>query len=234
MTVKRKTPDRSPDPLLLPLSEVFGLLSEVFLEPEADVKARLAAVLGRCPERCPGLDGLPGALRSMMEHCGPSHDQALEFVRLFLHGNGNRTVHPYESVYTHGQLMAPECLESWKALHGEVGIHPRADLRVPPDHLGLELEFLSYALTRFHAEPEPRTRASLGAAAATALRQHLIPFSRMFVGRLTEAQPSPYYANAGRSLVEALHASTLLLRLGPASQGENDARPVAGAGATKA
>ena len=213
------TPERTaegtgaPESLVPALSSVFSLLSEVFLEPEADVKVRLGEVLACCPARCPGLEGLPGALRSMMEHCEPPNGQAMEFVRLFLHGNGNATVHPYESVYTHGHLMAPECLDDWRALHEDVGIHPRGDIHVPPDHLGLELEFLAYVLSRIASEEEPAESKRIRAAAETALRRHLVPFSRRFVARLSEARPNPYYASAGGALVEGLHACAIVLGL---------------------
>lgn len=193
------------------LSEVFSILSEVFLEPEADVKVRLAGVIGRCPERCPGLDGLPGALASMVEHCGKPQHQAVEYVRLFLHGNGNATVHPYESVFTYNRLMAPECLGDLKALHESAGIRPRKGLTLPQDHLGLELEFLSYILAGFaqaeDAEEQERWRETAGVL----LRRHLVPFGRQFVRKLGDARPNPYFASAGDALVEGLHACTLLL-----------------------
>lgn len=197
--------------MIVPLSGVFGLLAEVFLEPEADVKQRLASVIAQCPGDCPGVESLPGALGAMMDHCGSSQDQAQEFVGLFLHGNGHSTVHPYESVYTHGRLMAPECLDAWQALYKDVGIHPRSGLHIPPDHLGLELEFLAYVLGQLHIEQDPEVLSRLQEAARKSLRQHLVPFSRLFVGRLSEAEPGPYYASAGRALAEALHACAILL-----------------------
>jgi len=197
--------------LLMPtLSGVFAVLSEVFLEPEADVKVRLAQILAGCPTHCPGLDGLPTALAGMLSHCGPSQIQAMEFVRLFLHGNGNPTVHPYESVYTHGRLMAPECMEDLRALHEAADIRPRAAVSLPPDHLGLELEFLAFVLERI-AEGEVTEERRWRVITETLLRRHLVPFGRHFARRLEEAKPDPYYASAGEALVHALHACTLVL-----------------------
>ncbi len=216
MTPKRKAAGAdAPEDLVPALSSVFSLLSEVFLEPEADVKVRLGEVLAFCPVNCPGLEGLPKALQGMIENCEPPNGQAMEFVRLFLHGNGNATVHPYESVYTHGHLMAPECLDDWRALHEEVGIHPRGTLHVPPDHLGLELEFLAYVLSRIASEGDHAESQRVRAAAETALRRHLVPFSRRFVARLSGAGPSTYYASAGAALVEGLHACVIILGLSP-------------------
>lgn len=197
------------------LPEVFSLLSEVFMEPEADVKVRLQALLSRCPERCPGLEGLPEALEGMVRHCQAPHDQALEYVRLFLHGNGTPTVHPYESVFTHNRLMAPECLEDLRELHGAAGLRPRHDIPVPPDHLALELEFLAYIL---RSRGESR-RVGVGQAvpwealAEGMLRRHLVPFARQFKRRLDEAKPAAYYACAADALVQSLHAGALMLGL---------------------
>ena len=196
--------------LLASLSGVFAVLSEVFLEPEADVKIRLAELLNQCPDECPGLDGLPVALAGMLRHCDPSQHQAVEYVRLFLHGSGNPTVHPYESVYTHGRLMAPECLEDLRALHEAAGIRPRTGVSLPPDHLGLELEFLAYVLERIAGLDGAEAQA-WQVIAETLLRRHLVPFGRHFVRRLEEARPHLYYASAGEALVHGLHACTMLL-----------------------
>lgn len=196
--------------LLGALSGVFAVLSEVFLEPEADVKIRLAELLNQCPDECPGLDGLPVALAGMLRHCDPSQHQAVEYVRLFLHGSGNATVHPYESVYTHGRLMAPECLEDLRALHEAAGIRPRTGVSLPPDHLGLELEFLAYVLERIAGLDGAEAQA-WQVIAETLLRRHLVPFGRHFVRRLEEARPHLYYASAGEALVHGLHACTMLL-----------------------
>lgn len=197
------------------LPEVFTLLSEVFIEPEADVKVRLQALLARCPERCPGLEGLPEALRGMVDSCESPHDQALEYVRLFLHGNGTPTVHPYESVFTHNRLMAPECLDDLRRLHGAAGLRPKKGLPVPPDHLGLELEFLAFLL---RSREEARAEGSgdgtpWGTIAEGMLRGHLVPFARQFKRRLDEARPSAYYASAADALVQSLHAGALMLGL---------------------
>jgi len=196
--------------LLGSLSDVFAVLSEVFIEPEADIKLRLAEILNRCPSDCSGLDGLPAALAGMLKHCDRSQPQAVEFVRLFLHGSGCPAVHPYESIYTHGRLMAPECMEDLRALHEAAGIRPRTGVSLPPDHLGLELEFLAFILERVTVSDGAEAR-QWKTITETLLRRHLVPFGRHFVGRLEEAHPNPYYANAGEALVHGLQACTLVL-----------------------
>ena len=196
--------------LLGALSSVFAILSEVFLEPEADVKLRLAEILGRCPSNCPGLDGLPVSLAGMLKYCDGSQAQAVEYVRLFLHGSGCPAVHPYESIYTCGRLMAPECLDDLRALHEVAGLRPGPGVSLPPDHLGLELEFLAFVVEQI-IEPDGSQTEQWKVIAEKLLRRHMVPFSRLFVGRLGEANPHLYYASAGKALVHGLQACTLLL-----------------------
>lgn len=202
------------DQLLLALSDVFSLLAEVYLEPEADTVSRAATLVGICPETCRDMAGLPDALRGLIEHRGPAQQQAVEYVRLFIHGTSNATIHPYESVFTHGRLMDPECLSDLRRLHGEAGLHPRPEVHLPPDHLGLELEFLSYLVGQAASAPDGEAAHWKGLAEEL-LRHHLVPFVRRFAGKLLESRPSPYFASAGHALVEALHACVLLLDLPP-------------------
>jgi TorA maturation chaperone TorD len=195
-------------------ADLFALLAEVFLEPEADVKVRLAALLGRCPDKCPGLEALPVAITNMLKTCEKPRDLAVEYVRLFLHGDRFPTIHPYESVYTFGRLMAPECLNDLKQLYDQADVRPKAGMALPPDHLGLELEFLSYVLRNLDQAPEDSPEAeSWRALAGHLLRRHVIPFARVFTRKLENADPHPYFRFASQVLVEALTASVLTLGL---------------------
>lgn len=195
-------------------ADLFALLAEVFLEPEADVKVRLAALLGRCPDKCPGLESLPAAIRNMLEACEKPRELAVEYVRLFLHGDRLPTIHPYESVHTYGRLMAPECLNDLKQLYDQADIRPKAGMALPPDHLGLELEFLSYVLRNLDEAPEGSAEGETWRTlAGHLLRRHVIPFARVFTRRIENADPHPYFRFASQVLVEALTASVLTLGL---------------------
>jgi TorA maturation chaperone TorD len=202
---------RERDSLIASLAEIFTILAEVFLDPEADVKVRLRGLLARCPEDCPGLAGLPGALRGMVDHCEAPQDQAAQYVLLFLHGNGNATVQLYESVHTHGMLMAPEVLDDLNALRDSEDMPPKVRIALPPDHLGYELEILAHLLTEMEREQDPVAQRRKAKAARVLLSRHLIGFARHFMKSLDEARPHPYYRKAGDALVEGLQACTLLL-----------------------
>ena len=181
------------------LSAVLALLAEVFLEPEGDIKVRLQDLLSVGPGEREADDGLIRPLTAMVHECPTAREQAVEFVRLFLHGPNGATVHPYESVQLRGTLMAPECVDDLRALHEAAGVRPRAGSKVPPDHLGLELDFLAYLLG--HAsEGSEVEREKFRGLAGRLLRDHLRPFTEGFTGQLAKAQPHPYFAAAGEAL----------------------------------
>jgi TorA maturation chaperone TorD len=199
------------DYLLIALAEIFALLAEVFLDPEADVKVRFLGILRKCPERCPGLAGLPGALRDLVGHCEAPQDQARSYVRLFLGGSGSSIVQLYESVYTYGTVMVPEVLNDLNALSESEDLGPRSRGSLPPDHLGCELEMLARLLTAVTLAGDPVATERRTAAVRALLSRHLIGFARHFTRRLDAARPHPYYRKAADALVEGVQACALVL-----------------------
>lgn len=210
---KRTAPDpigRDYDVSFRFLSQVLSLLAEVFLEPEADIKVRLLELLARWEEDGLTPPGIQAPLRAMVAHCPGPRDQAVEFVRLFLHGTAAATVHPYESVQMRGSLMAPECVDDLRDLYGAAGVQPRQSMHLPPDHLGMELDFLAYLLNRV-ASSRRREREQFRSLAVHLLRDHLLPFATTFGAKLSSADPHPYFAGAGEALGGTLAACAALV-----------------------
>ncbi len=207
------------------LAEVSVLLSDVFLDPETDVKLRLKAILATLSgdEAQP----LKGHLQEMFTSCAEPSLQAVEYVRLFLHGDRGPTVHPYESVHTCGRLMAPECLEDLRSIMREADIRLRPDLSIPPDHLGLELEILAYVLAGLNDQSPSGAGAGPWAdLLRRLLGSHLLPFAQGFVPKLEAASPDPYFAAAGAALRDLL---ALCSRIGGVpGRAEADAPPLPG------
>lgn len=198
---------------LLALSGLIAALSEVFLDPEAGVSVRLRAVEPRLPSE------ISSDVRSLLSAAPEPGELGPEYVRLFLHGNGSPTIHPYESVYLHGRLMAPEVLADLKRLHGEAGLRPKAGLSIPPDHLSLELELLAYLLDR---KARGGMDGGWGRLALEHLRTHLLPFAEAFRAHLEAAAPVPFYRAAVRCLTAAL--AECELRLSARNQGREAGR----------
>ena len=72
---------------------------------------------------------------------------AVDYARLFLSAGvaQGKAAFPYESVYTSKQhLMVQEAKSTVAAIFAQKGLQPRSDAyRVPEDHLGLLLEYMS-------------------------------------------------------------------------------------------
>lgn len=202
-------------------STLLGLLSEVFLDPEADPVGRLQSLAEETgdPLLREGAEGLKEALAEPRE-------VAVAFVRLFLHADRGETVHPYESVHRSGRLMDPECLKELRLLYDAADIRPREDLQVPPDHLGLELEFLAFLLEQASAAPEGSTaRRTWSALASRMAEEHLAPFADAFLTRLNAADPHPAYRWAGRLLAHGLEAARRALGAETSSAAGGSRRP---------
>ena len=182
------------------LAGVIELLSEVFLDPEADVKLRARALADDASLPA----GLREALRELAEASGNPREQSVEYVRLFLHGTTGATVHPYESVQLKGRLMDPDVLGNLKALFARADIRPRADLAMPPDHIGLELELLGYLLRCARTGGAEETEA----LARDFMAAHVAPFSAALAAALDGAEPGRYYGTAGKVLLEAVTAAS--------------------------
>ena len=182
------------------LSSLAGILSEAFIDPRGDVGGRMAALLQLLPKSAE-TQALRETLNVMATAQEPREEREAEFVRLFQHSAGLRCAHPYESVYTHGRMMAPERISALESIFGDAGLKPQDDLHIPLDHIGLELEALSYFLAGMaeagsSAEEERKWRS----LASRLVHDHLLPFSKAFVGKLDEAKPGPYFKAAAEAL----------------------------------
>lgn len=186
-------------------AELFEILSEVFLDPEADVKLRLSALAGGLSDEGAHAERLRSPIHEIARLGDDKRRLAVEYVRLFMHGTTNQTVHPYESVQSHGRLMDHECLQNLKNLFNRADVRPREDVAMPPDHLGLELEFLAFVLSNLaKAHGDSESSDHWRAIAADAVERHLLPFGRKVLERVNEADPDPYYRISCQLLVDGL------------------------------
>jgi TorA maturation chaperone TorD len=186
-------------------SELFEILSEVFLDPEADVKLRLSALAGGLSDDGGVLESLRSPIQEIVRLGDDKRRLAVEYVRLFMHGTTNPTVHPYESVQSRGRLMDHECLQDLRNLFDRADVRPREDVAMPPDHLGLELEFLAFVLGNLASAPAGSISFEhWRSIAADTVESHLLPFGRKIVAHLDEADPDPYYRLSSQVLVAGL------------------------------
>ena len=182
------------------LSSLAGILSETFIEPRAGVSGRIAGLLRLLPSDGEGR-ALGETLAGMAAAEEPHEDREAEFVRLFQHSAGLPCAHPYESVYAHGRMAAPEVIKPLEAIFRDAGLTLQDDLHMPLDHIGLELEALSYFLAGMaEAKPGEGEERKWRSLASRLIQDHLLPFSKAFVGKLHEAKPGPYFKGAAEAL----------------------------------
>lgn len=185
------------------LADLSETLAEVFLEPGAETGERLGQLLSSGPG-----PSLYAALKRMADAIQDPEAQAVEYARIFMHSREGDVVHLYGSVQARGFLMAPEVIESLKAIYDEADISPQEDLLIPPDHLGLELACLGYLLEQL-AEPdlEATERERLRDLARRLVREHLEPLVRAVNTQLPQVRAHAYYLAAAELAREILAAT---------------------------
>lgn len=87
-------------------------------------------------------------IRRYLAHPGPDPRTALavDYARVFLSAGiyEGRTAEPYESAFTGPEyLLMQEARDQVVTIYRENGVDVDAELHMPEDHLGLELEFMS-------------------------------------------------------------------------------------------
>ena len=78
------------------------------------------------------------------------HWQA-EHTRLFINGHPKTPCLPFESIYRHGRMDGPACVELGR-LYDQAGVSPTGDL--PADYLGTMLAFAAWLLEQKTPEAE--------------------------------------------------------------------------------
>jgi len=183
------------------LAEVAQILAGAFLEPEADLKEGLEALLEDGPEPV-----LADTLRRMADGTLDPAEQPVEYTRLFLQARDTDVVHLFESVQARGHHMAPEVLLPLQAIYDAADITVQEELGVPPDHLGLELACLSYLLDQV-IEGDLAERSQMADLARCLLREHLDPLVKVVAEQLSRVAAHAYYL-AASDLATALLRET--------------------------
>lgn len=110
-----------------------------------------------------------------------------------------RLVPLFESVYKEGKLFQESTFQIAR-LYDEAGIKLSEDFRLPPDHITLELEFMSYLIyqemeavqegNQFNEEMALRLQGDT-------VDNHLAEFAAGFADRLAQHAKTPFYQSLG-------------------------------------
>jgi DMSO reductase family type II enzyme chaperone len=180
---------------------VYRLFSSLFLYPSGDRLATLRAAAEELLHEhglWPTLDfaeswyGLLNVMARLDEESTATIEE--EYVRLFL---VNPNAPPYESVYrdpdghTRGLIAVQLARE-----YAEAGLALAPSMKEPPDHIAVELEFMSFLCDLEAQKSEANAQEECSRALERQhvfLRQHLGHWFPIFAQRVREAAPEKLY-----------------------------------------
>jgi len=172
-------------------------LREPVLEAVAHLELEPASPLA------PGLSQMQAHLQS--NGVMPAAIEALntEMTRL-LEGPGLTPAPPYASYYLHGgQLMGPAAV-AIRQVYLDWQVVPAGDVRLPDDHIALELGFLAHLAERA-VRAEADTTAALNASRKF-IQQHLLPWLPHFCAALSSASTDPFFTGLASFTQAAVEA----------------------------
>ena len=119
-------------------------------------------------------------------------------------GMSARPVSPFESVYTTDEhLMRRDSCVKARQAYAASGFAPADVLRVPEDHIAVELQFCAMLLNRaadFVAANEPEAAGRDMAAQATFVREHLVGWTPHFCDLLEGRASTDFYRGIAQML----------------------------------
>ncbi|MGI6559430.1 MAG: TorD/DmsD family molecular chaperone [Limnochordia bacterium] len=117
-----------------------------------------------------------------------------------------RLVPLFESVYKEGKLLQDSTFQVAR-LYYEAGLQAEQKLDLPPDHIAVELEFMSYLCLQ-HFEALQKGEDELAARAEELQRElldnHLLEFATSFAARFQEHGRTPFYRNLASCLAKVM------------------------------
>ena len=121
-------------------------------------------------------------------------DLEKEYTWLFF-ASKPRAVYIFESVYTEGKLLRDSTFNVAR-MYYDAGLNVVESMKLPPDHIAVELEFLAYLLFNELKSLNEKQKDKLELAISMRkklLEKHLGPFSKSFSERLKEKARLPFY-----------------------------------------
>ena len=121
-------------------------------------------------------------------------DLEKEYTWLFF-ASKPRAVYLFESVYTEGKLLRDSTFNVAR-MYYDAGLNVVETMKLPPDHMAVELEFLAYLLFNeaksFSEKQQDKLELAIRMRKGL-LEKHLGSFSKSFSERLKEKARLPFY-----------------------------------------
>ena len=184
-------------------------ITETFVEVEA--KARMYSLLAKAlnyPD-----DQLADAIGSDVRQFGremrrkPIKRESLllelekDYTWMFF-ASKPRLAYLFESVYREGKLLQDSTFQI-AGLYRDAGLVLNEDFRLPPDHIAVELEFLSFLFFKELEGDKKEIKETVAYARelqAAVVDRHLRLFAQSVAERLTQHAKTPFYKTVARVL----------------------------------
>ncbi len=180
------------------LSACFCLPQKKFFLEE-DLFGRLGVALKEtCMEAVPFLTEMEKVFRETEEE-----DLKVEYARLFV-GPYELQAPPYGSIYLdkERQLMGASTFEVIM-FYQQAGLAMEHDLREPPDHIAIELEFMSYLISReadFLEKADTMNAQKVQHLSTQFFKKCLSPWVFPFCQKMKEATDHSFYTSLANCL----------------------------------
>jgi len=125
-----------------------------------------------------------------------------EYIRLFINAKGGVVAPLYESCYEYegASLMGPSAVLMRERLESK-GLSVSDDLREPPDHLSVELEYLYFLLNKGWSEPDPTALEEASGFAS----ETVLPWADKIHHRLASHHEVGFYSHVTALLCSLLN-----------------------------
>lgn len=203
-------------------SDAYRLLAACFYQPDREMFAEenLCGNLAGLMQEL-SLPAVGEACQRMAQSLAENSQEELliEYSGLFL-GPFGAPAHPYGSVYLEQErkLMGDSTMEVLQ-LYAESGVKHEAD--EPPDHIAIELEFMSFLEGRIAqaiSESNQADRAGFSAIRSRFFNRLLVPWAPILGNILKEQATLVFYRDLGECLVGFIGAERQRLQKPAAAQ----------------
>lgn len=121
-------------------------------------------------------------------------DLERDYTRMFF-ASKPRLAYLFESVYREGKLMQESTFEIAR-LYADAGLQLTEDFRLPPDHIAVELEFLSFLAFKEIEGAKKKDQKQIDFAQelqAQVVKEHLRSFAQNIGGKVAEHARTSFY-----------------------------------------
>jgi len=214
-------PDRSAAADIAQLRALaYRALSATFLYPEDDRLAELTVAapdLRAAAERVwgwlvPGWTAVLDRLELLTHEA--AEDLRVEYTTLFLAGARGRSCPPYKSFHIGaGPSEAGAAAAAVEAVYAAAGVAVGGAAEGElPDHIAVELDFLSYLCGQEADASDPERAAAWRRRQEAFLSEHLLRWLPAFERALAAVMPDGFYREAARAAREVTEHDSLLAR----------------------